>query len=50
MSLPLPLPIYKLGSSLYLHTRMGRREVKRSLRTSYQRVAIIVSGWRTHLE
>ena len=37
----LSLPIYKLGSSFYLHTRIGGRQVKRSLRTSYQRVAII---------
>ena len=37
----LPLPIYLLGSSYYLHTRIGGKQVKRSLRTSYQRVAII---------
>lgn len=37
----LPLPIYLLGSSYYLHTRVGGKQVKRSLRTSYQRVAII---------
>lgn len=37
----LNLPIYKLGSSFYLHTRIDGKQVKRSLRTSYQRVAII---------
>ncbi|KJA09480.1 hypothetical protein RP29_16050 [Acidovorax temperans] len=37
----LGLPIYLLGSSYYLHTRIGGKQVKRSLRTSYQRVAII---------
>ena len=37
----LTLPIYFLGSSYYLHTRIGGKQVKRSLRTSYQRVAII---------
>ena len=37
----LNLPIYFLGSSYYLHTRIGGRQVKRSLRTSYQRIAII---------
>lgn len=37
----LKLPIYFLGSSYYLHTRIGGKQVKRSLRTSYQRVAII---------
>ena len=37
----LPLPIYLLGSSYYLHTRIGGKQVKRSLRTSYRRVAII---------
>lgn len=37
----LPLPIYLLGSSYYLHTRVGGKQVKRSLRTSYKRVAII---------
>ena len=37
----LPLPIYLLGSSYYLHTRIGGKQVKRSLRTSYKRVAII---------
>ena len=37
----LPLPIYLLGSSYYLHTRINGKQVKRSLRTSYQRVAII---------
>ena len=38
----LPLPIYLLGSSYYLHTRVGGKQVKRSLRTSYKRVAIIL--------
>ena len=37
----LPLPIYLLGSSFYLHTRINGKQVKRSLRTSYKRVAII---------
>lgn len=37
----LPLPIYLLGSSYYLHTRIGGKQIKRSLRTSYRRVAII---------
>ena len=39
--MPLSLPIYLLGSSYYLHTRIGGKQVKRSLRTSYKRVAII---------
>ncbi|GKT19850.1 phage integrase N-terminal SAM-like domain-containing protein [Acidovorax sp. SUPP2522] len=37
----LGLPIYLIGSTYYLHTRIEGRQVKRSLRTSYQRVAII---------
>lgn len=37
----LNLPIYFLGSSYYLHTRIGGKQVKRSLRTSYKREAII---------
>ena len=37
----LPLPIYLLGSGYYLHTRIGGKQIKRSLRTSYRRVAII---------
>jgi site-specific recombinase XerD len=37
----LNLPIYLLGSSYYLHTRIGGRQVKKSLRTAYKRVAII---------
>jgi len=37
----LSLPIYKLGSSYYLHTRIAGKQVKKSLRTSYKRVAII---------
>ena len=37
----LSLPIYLLGSSYYLHTRVGGKQIKRSLRTSYRRVAII---------
>ena len=37
----LNLPIYLLGSSYYLHTRIGGLQVKRSLRTSYKREAII---------
>jgi site-specific recombinase XerD len=37
----LGLPIYLLGSTYYLHTRIGGKQVKRSLRTGYERVAII---------
>ena len=37
----LGLPIYLLGSSYYLHTRIDGKQVKKSLRTSYKRVAII---------
>ncbi|MDH0373362.1 site-specific integrase [Comamonas aquatica] len=37
----LGLPIYLLGSSYYLHTRIAGKQVKKSLRTSYKRVAII---------
>jgi site-specific recombinase XerD len=37
----LNLPIYLLGSSYYLHTRIAGKQVKRSLRTSYKREAII---------
>jgi len=37
----LNLPIYLLGSSYYLHTRIGGQQVKRSLRTSYKREAIM---------
>ena len=37
----LNLPIYFLGCSYYLHTRIGGKQVKRSLRTSYQRLASI---------
>ncbi len=37
----LNLPIYLLGSSYYLHTRIGGKQVKRSLRTAYRREAII---------
>ena len=37
----LGLPIYLVGSTYYLHTRIEGRQVKRSLRTSYRRVAII---------
>lgn len=37
----LNLPIYFLGSSYYLHTRIAGKQVKRSLRTSYKREAII---------
>ncbi len=37
----LGLPIDLLGSSYYLHTHTGGKQVKRSLRTSYQRVAIV---------
>jgi site-specific recombinase XerD len=35
------LPIYLLGSSYYLHTRIDGQQVKRSLRTGYKRVAIM---------
>ncbi|MES2415746.1 MAG: tyrosine-type recombinase/integrase [Pseudomonadota bacterium] len=37
----LGLPIYLLGSTYYLHTRIEGRQVKRSLRTGYEREAII---------
>ena len=37
----LNLPIYLLGSSYYLHTRIAGRQIKRSLGTSYKRVAIM---------
>jgi hypothetical protein len=37
----LNLPIYLIGSTYYLHTRIQGKQVKRSLRTSYKRVAII---------
>ena len=37
----LNLPIYLLGSSYYLHTRIKGQQVKRSLRTAYRREAII---------
>lgn len=37
----LALPIYKLGSSYYLHTRIGGHQVKRSLKTGYKREAIM---------
>ncbi|WP_395058412.1 hypothetical protein, partial [Polaromonas sp.] len=37
----LNLPIYLLGSSYYLHTRINGQQFKRSLRTSYKRIAIM---------
>ena len=37
----LNLPIYLLGSSYYLHTRIAGKQVKKSLRTAYRREAII---------
>lgn len=37
----LSLPIYLLGSSYYLHTRIGGKQVKKSLGTAYKRVAIM---------
>ncbi len=37
----LALPIYLLGSTYYLHTRIGGKQVKKSLGTPYKRVAII---------
>ena len=37
----LNLPIYLLGSGYYLHTRIAGKQVKRSLRTGYQRIAIM---------
>lgn len=37
----LNLPIYLLGSSYYLHTRINGQQVKKSLRTGYKREAII---------
>ena len=35
----LNLPIYLLGSSYYLHTRIAGKQFNRSLRTSYKREA-----------
>ena len=37
----LALPIYLLGSSYYIHTRINGQQVKRSLRTGFKREAII---------
>ena len=37
----LNLPIYLLGSSYYLHTRIAGKQFKKSLRTAYKREAII---------
>ena len=37
----LNLPTYFLGSSYHPYTRINGKQVKRSLRTVYQRVAII---------
>lgn len=37
----LSLPIYLLGSSYYLHTRIGSKQFKRSLRTNDKKLAII---------
>lgn len=37
----LSLPIYLLGSSYYLHTRIAGKQVKKSLGTAYKRVAIL---------
>jgi integrase len=37
----LSLPIYLIGSSYYIHTRIGGKQLKRSLRTAYKREAII---------
>lgn len=37
----LNLPIYLLGSCYYLHTRIGGKQIKRSLGTSYKRVATL---------
>ncbi len=37
----LGLPIYVVGSIYYLHTRIEGKQIKRSLGTSYKRVAII---------
>ena len=36
----LGLPIYKLGTVYYLHTRVAGKQVKKSLRTGYKREAI----------
>lgn len=36
----LSLPIYRLGTVYYLHTRIGGRQVKRSLGTGYKREAL----------
>ena len=37
----LALPIYLLGSNYYLHTRINGKQVKKSLRTGYKRLAIL---------
>lgn len=37
----LSLPIYLLGSSYYLHTRINGKQVKKSLGTGYKRLAIL---------
>ncbi|MEG1767058.1 MAG: site-specific integrase, partial [Comamonas sp.] len=37
----LNLPIYQVGSIYYLHTRIGGKQVKKSLGTSYKRLAIL---------
>lgn len=41
VAIMLGLPIYLLGSSYYLHTRIDGVQVKKSLRTSYKRLAIL---------
>lgn len=37
----LNLPVYKLGPTYYLHTRIHGQQVKRSLGTGYKRIAIM---------
>lgn len=37
----LALPVYKRGSTFYLHTRIDGQQVKRSLGTPYRRIAIM---------
>lgn len=37
----LNLPVYKLGPTYYLHTRINGQQVKRSLGTGYKRIAIM---------
>ena len=40
----LRLPVYLRGNTYYLHTRIGGRQVKKSLRTSDRKTAIILAS------